>query len=158
MKHFFLLALVFYSSTITLAQNGLYENSISAITNNSLFFTYQTIDELLNDKVIDNAVSLNVNSQKSKCVIYGQVVFTDGVPDEITAQRISLKLKNSTSSNFTPANYSQIRLSVTPVLLFEQEKASNVNLFNYDVVLQKQSSFEKLGNHNFSIVFTLVEP
>ncbi|PZF74685.1 hypothetical protein [Taibaiella soli] len=159
MKRFIALLLVFYYSGSILAQNNLDDNAITVMPNNNINFSYQSIDDVLTDKVIDNAVSVSVSSKKSKCLIYAQVVFTGADQSEAMARRICLKLRNSTSTNFSPVNYaSPVALSIQPVLLFEQDKATNLNLFNYDVVLKKQTGFDKTGSHNFTITFSLVEP
>lgn len=159
MKRFIALILIYYCSGSTLAQNNLDDNYITVIPNSIINFSYQAIDEVLNDKTIDNAVAVSISTKKSKCRIYAQVVFTGAEQNEALARRICLKLRNSTSASFTPVNYtSPVILSTQPVLLFEQDKATNLNLFNYDVVLKKQTGFDKTGSHNFSIIFSLVEP
>jgi len=159
MKRFLVFILSFYFSGNILAQNNLEDNFIAVTPNSALSFSFLAIDEVLNDKIIDNAITVSVNSKKSKCLIYAQVVFNGAAQNEALARRVCLKLRNSTSTSFSPVNYiTPVVLSTQPVLLFEQDQAANPNLFNYDVVLKKQTIFDKTGSQNFSITFSLVEP
>ena len=133
--------------------------SISLNVTNSLFISYNNIDELLTPKISDNSLELRVKTGASAYAVYAQVNFMDPFQNNSFAGKLSLRLRSNTSYNAnikTP----QVPLSNTPVLLFTQPATGNPEEFQffYDLVVGPFDSFVPTGVSNYTINITMTAP
>lgn len=133
--------------------------SISVNTTNSLFISYNNVEELLSRKIVENALQLNVKTSKTNYAVYGSISFIDPSQDMVFSGKVALKLKTKTSYN-AAVSAAEVPLSNVPVLLFTQPATNNTEHFNflYDIVVGPFASQLNPGNFSYTIKITMTEP
>ncbi|MBS1687274.1 MAG: hypothetical protein JSS96_01015 [Bacteroidetes bacterium] len=157
---FSICVLTLYSGT-SYAQAANPDNNITLTVNQPLVFSYNFADELVHDKIINNALELKVRSAQYNTNIYATLSLIGGDISQF-AQQISLRLRNKTSiSAATGSANTDIYLANTPVLLFYQPRMIDNTpyySFYYDVVMHPFTYQVRPGTYNFSILFTMTQP
>jgi hypothetical protein len=157
MKNKLLCAALCVCTVSGFSQSGLRQNEMAVIQHKPVVFSYETTDDLLNPKSIDNAFELKLNTGSDNIKVFATVVMTGGAQNAELYKSLSLKVayKTSGTANFQSM---EIPLSGSPVLLFVQPAVTGAQLqeysFGFDVKLLPQNKFIKADNYNFSIVFT----
>jgi hypothetical protein len=132
---------------------------INVQTNNPPIFTYTTVDELLQPKVVVNAFEIRFKpSPHENTRIFAQVDFANkrrSVPDGW----LSLKLLNTTSATALTDN-NAVALSQYPILLITQAPVpgNNTYSFVYNVILNPLAKHVRPDNYNFNVKFTMTRP
>jgi len=142
------------------AQTANPDNNISLAVNQPLIFSYNFADELVHDKIINNALELKVRSAQYNTNLYATLVLTGGDITQFSKQ-ISLRLKNKTSISAAAGTNTDIYLANTPALLFYQPRMIDNTpyySFYYDVVMHPFTYQVRPGTYNFSILFTMTQP
>jgi len=153
--------LIFLLLTLPLTSysQGQGNNKISVLANKPLQFNYNNIEELQQQKVLQNALELNLKVKEYTWNISANVVANDNSFYNTFANKLALRLQNYDSYNAN-VNRADIFLSQSQSLLFTQPAVNNTEHFNfyYDVVLYPFTTFVSSGQFNFSIVFTMTRP
>lgn len=127
-------------------------NLYNVIQNQAVSASYQSIDELLADKILTNAFSVQVGASATSYHIYCNVLFA-GAPNDNLAQQIGLKLSGSGN------NHVEHRLHIAPTLLFEKQANTRSETLNFDAIIHGQTTRTiEPGNYDFSIQFTITQP
>lgn len=137
------------------AQNSTPLNKISVSVINPLSFTFTNAMELLNPKIISNALQLSINVEQQNLNVYAQTSFSEN--DLNGMNLLSLKLATKTSTDAV-VNTETLALSDVPALLLMQpacSEGSKQYLFYYDLVMNPVQKMMPPGNYNFSINFTI---
>lgn|SRR5574337_97517 len=137
------------------AQDSTPLNKISASVINPLSFTFTNAMELLNPKIVSNALQLSVNVEQQNLNVYAQTSFSES---ELNSMKLlSLKLASKTSPD-AGINTETVTLSDVPALLFTQPRClegSKQYLFYYDLIMNPVQNMIPPGNYQFSINFTI---
>ena len=133
------------AQTKSSSQSNLY----NVTQNQAVSASYQSIDELLADKILTNAFSVQVGASAASFHIYCSVLFA-GVPNENLAQQIGLRLSG---------NNVEHRLHTVPTFLFEKQAGNHPETLNFDAIIHGQTTRTiEPGNYDFSIQFTITQP
>ncbi len=120
-----------------------------------LHFGYSTTSELFQQKVIYNAIRLNMKIKQEGIGVFGQVSFHTVTPSAFS-NKLAIALKYTDSPNaVAPAG--DVILSQNPVMLFSQpggSKSTKHYKYLFDLKLNPPSSFEGLESQSFSIIYT----
>lgn len=144
-----MLLLLWLTHPAARAQNYLANDNLFKVTQNQpIAITYENVDELLSEKVIPNAFSIQVNASTQLYQVYCKVVSVNAQMESL-ANQISLRPSGTNQ---------EIKLSLTPKLLLERQPGSGSAILHYDAVIHRQDSWLPQGSYNFSIQFTLVRP
>lgn len=130
-------------------------NKISVSVINPLNFAFSNAMELLNPKIISNALQLSINVEQQNLNVYAQTSFSEN--DLNGMKLLSLKLASKTSTDAV-VNTEMAALSDVPTLLFMQPRClegSKQHLFYYDLIMNPVQKMIQPGNYNFSINFTI---
>lgn len=141
------------STTAVVAQSkaSAQSNLYNVIQNQAVSVSYQSIDELLTDKILTNAFSVQVGASATSYHIYCNVLFA-GVPNENLAQQIGLKLSGA-------GNQPEHRLHTANTLLIEKQANSRSEILNFDAIIHGQTTRNiEPGNYDFSIQITITQP
>lgn len=123
-----------------------------------LNFTYSNISELSQQKIINNAIQLELKIKKKPCYVTAQLAMDQGASDY--ANKIYLRQASTTSASAVVSNIS-VPLSSAPAQLFTQPASGNMMqdyYFSYDVVIPPINGFLTPGFHTFHITFTVTQP
>lgn len=153
MKAFFLF--IFSVALQAYAQDSTPLNKISVSVINPLSFTFSNAMELLNSKIVSNALQLSINVEHQNLNVYAQTSFSEN--DLNGMKLLSLKLASKTSTDAV-VNTETLALSDVPALLFMQpgcSEGSKQHLFYYDLIMNPIEKMIPSGNYNFSINFTI---
>jgi len=157
---FFICGIALYSGK-AYAQVANPDNNLSLTVNQPLIFSYNFADELVHDKIINNALELKVRSAQYNTNIYANLSLTGGDISQFT-QQISLRLRNKTSISAAAGSNTDIYLGNAPALLFYQprmvDNTTPYYSFYYDVVMHPFTYQVRPGTYNFSILFTMTQP
>src|SRR5690606_13711715 len=120
-----------------------------------LVFTYSNINELLQPKIITNALELQIKV-KGGCTVSANLNYE---PDDalLFANRLILRHRQSTS-NTVVLSLTDIPMTATPISLFAQPSAgpsAKHYSFYYDLILNPIDQFVDDEQHTFSITFTM---
>ena len=153
MKALFLF--IFSVSLHAYAQDSAPLNKINVGVISPLSFTFSNAMELLNPKIISNALQLSVNVEQQNLNVYAQTSFSE---NELNSMKLlSLKLAGKTSPD-AGINTETVALSDIPALLFTQPRClegSKQYLFYYDLIMNPVQNMIPPGNYQFSINFTI---
>ena len=130
-------------------------NKISVAVVNPLNFSLSNAMELLNPKVINNALQLSVKINKETANVYAQINFSEVILNDMNL--FSLKLSNKTSPDAI-VNSDAVVLSDVPMLLFTQPASlhgSRQHFFYYDLIMNPIRNMVPPGHYQFSINFTI---
>jgi hypothetical protein len=126
-------------------------NLYNVIQNEPVSVYYQSIDELLTDKILNNVFSIQVSPSVTAYHIYCNVLFT-GVPNENLAQQIGLKLSGA-------GNQPEHRLHTASTLLLDKQADFRSGLLSFDAIIHGQTTRTiEPGNYDFYIQFTIIQP
>jgi hypothetical protein len=123
-------------------------------------FSYNTADELIQDKIISNAFELKLNSKAKTCSVYANLLFSGSVSNGITNQ-LALKLNHKNSASAVTTTTEIPLIPQAAQMLFTQPQMpanSSYYSFSYDLILHHSTSFINPANYNFSIIFTMTQP
>lgn len=137
-------------------QNESENISINVI--NPLTISFNSIDEMTQEKVIPNALEVKLNPGQKFYLLTASAMFT-GSNGELLNDRLSLVLVHSTAS--VPGNYNRrIKLSAVETPLFNQTVLPGPGeslSYYYDIVIDAFTTFIKPGNYNYTLTFTATQ-
>lgn len=139
--------------TVSSGQTSIPSNSFLVKQNQPLLFSYERIDDLLQDNIIKNAFTIQLGPTTKSYLVYCNIAFSD-FQNEAIAQKIILKpseLNNKYGSK-------EIKMSSKPQLVMEYRANEVSEIISYDAVISKQTTWLPPVNTNFSIQFTLIQP
>lgn len=134
---------------------------ISADNTQPLSFTFETVDDLMQDNIIPGAIDLRVNAKQESYNVTASINFIGNVTDPAVLNCLAIKLANNPPSGAGSLNTQAITLSPNPALLFFQPKANNQRPFytyNYSLIFKAQTTMIKPGNYSYNITFTMTRP
>jgi hypothetical protein len=141
-------------------------NFINVITNRPVIFTFNSIDDLLQKNVVQDAFEIKVLSPENDFTVMANFVANTPDATAFFEGKLALKLNNRNnghSINWVGMSEIPISVSPTPVLMYKHYNSSKKDEFEkasffYDLILKPSSTIVKPGIYNFSIVFTISEP
>lgn len=135
-------------------------DNLNVFINKPLTVSFNSIDELYQPKVINNAIVLKLKVKEYNKSISAQVNFNNVNPGNVPPGWVTLKLTSQDSYDAIINKY-ETPLSSTPTLLFIQpgsvDKGAQFFTFYFDVILSPQYVFINPANYNYSITFTMAE-
>lgn len=135
-------------------------DNIKLNINKPLIFTFNSIEELLEGKTINNAMEIKLKVKEKMYNVSANVLFSGQPQGEKISGHLALRLRSKTSMNAI-VNSQISPLSLTPVLLFTQPSigiSTNHYSYTYDLLLSPFTSFVRADTYNFTLTFTLSEP
>ena len=125
---------------------------------NPLTVTYNSIEELMQEKIISNALEVKMNPGQKFYLLSASAYFTAG-NGVLLDNKLSLVLIHSTAS--APGSYNRrIKLSTIETPLIEQAVLPGPGeslSYYYDLVIDPFTTFVKPGNYNFTLTFTATQ-
>jgi len=146
-------ALWFHNSQ---AQDDAPFNKVTVSVLNPMHFSYSNAMELLQPKVIHNALELAVKIKQENTGVYAQVNYS-GLSEDLASNLLSLRLTSKTSPDAVVSN-TTVPLSAVPALVFMQPRSIRETKhysFYYDLILNPVTTMIPPGNYSFSINFTI---
>ncbi|MGN6569732.1 MAG: hypothetical protein ACTHJ0_17355 [Flavipsychrobacter sp.] len=158
---FFTLFIICLCNPGAFAQAANPDNNLGLTVNQPLIFSYNFADELIHDKIINNALELRIRAAQYNTNVYATLVMA-GTDITDFSKQISLRLRNKTSISATAgAANNDVYLLNTPALLFYQPRMTDnapYYSFYYDLVMHPFTNQVRPGTYNFSIIFTMTQP
>jgi hypothetical protein len=156
----FCLVIIFLSGTIiSQAQNS--TNFVSYISNTPVSFNLTTSSSLQNQQVITNAFCLSSECKSKNAYYYVSATSSTNTttPMPVSNMILSFYSTNCPATKYASLNTSDISLSTSNQLLFEQ-KRQHVGAYNfcYSVKIPALGTSYHAGTYTFNITFTMTEP
>lgn len=126
-----------------------------------LIMHYNSIDELYNPLIINNAFSIRLKTGTRFRNVSAHIIFTNTPGNRVPEKWVALKLMSTTSNNAV-INEQTKTLGVSPTILLSQPgrgmDKSIYHDFHYALIVNPSSTFIKTGTYDYSIIFTMSEP
>jgi len=121
-----------------------------------LNFNYTNASELLEPKIISNAIRLNLNMKQEPCYVFCQAFFNNSGM-EVFANNLALLLRYTNSPSANNEIMGEKRLSSSPVLLISLPPMQSPPIYNflYDVKLYPPTNFTETMDCSFTLTFTI---
>lgn len=162
-KQFFLRILSLWLSVVVLCTTAYSQNDDNNITITSapLNFLLNSTFSLENEQVINNALTIRVESKKNYNVFVRVSNMTNTTGTPIPPNKLSMQLSGSDESSQSFPVTTRIYLSQTDQLIIsDKNRAANKtgDYFYYDYYLGPLGYDYAPGNYTFTLLFTMTQP
>lgn len=135
------------------------DNNISVTTNVPLNFIISSPNDLENDMVIQNAITISVTSKSTACNIYARITSFNTPPGVYsTSGLLALDWTSDNSNKDYNLIPGETLLTTNDIELFDQHKHPHTFDYNYNLILKAPGYNFVEGNYSFTIQFTMTQP
>ena len=129
-------------------------NDLSVIQHKSIDLSYFNIDDLLKNKIITDAIEVDVKFSQPKMEIFASIVYGN-FKSSSSQNKVGLKLSSQSLSQGY-GNDNEFILTSFPIKVLTIAAGPNINftaLF-FDIIQHASKEFLEVESDNFSIVFS----
>lgn len=133
-------------------------NYMEVNTNTTLNFVCDGPEDLENDIILSNAITLNLRTKNSDSRVYVKLQSYNAPGGNTGNCPLKIDWTSDNSNNVQSLVRDPLQLTNMDQMLFAQPQRSNPLSFQYDLILSALGYDYPAGQYSFTILFTMTQP